>query len=235
MTSNKQVTANFAVVVQDKKMHVKSIIVTKQKYIKFVRGKAEVLIVDANGAPVEAATVIGQWSRGASDRDTLVTENDGWGETYSNWTVANRRFVQEFTFTIIDVKKDGWIYDSAANEMNYGSTDGQLGDLLVENSHSPEIKDLSDGKYAWNSPNPFNPKTTISFFLPEAAQVKVEIYNILGKKIATLLDGHAAAGVNSVDWSARDDNGFDVTSGTYFYRISIENEEPIIQKILLLK
>ena len=66
-----------------------------------------------------------------------------------------------------------------------------------------------------NHPNPFNPATTINFTLPQSSYVTVNIYNSLGKKTASLVNGNLSAGLHSVEWNAR---GF--ASGIYFYRIT---------------
>jgi len=237
MNSNKNVTAHFELVTGIKKMHIKEIVVTKQTFLKkFVRGKAKVLIVDANDNPVENATVTGEWSRGASDVDTFNTGFDGWGCTYSKWNISNRRLGEpEFTFTVTNVEKNGWVYDSEANVVTWGSTDGKESELATENLNLHELDLKSAKKIAWNNPNPFNPSTTISFMVPQTSHVKVEIYNILGKRIATLLDRQVEAGISSVIWNAKDEYGIDVTSGTYFYKISFDDGEPLIQKIMFLK
>jgi endo-1,4-beta-D-glucanase Y len=65
-----------------------------------------------------------------------------------------------------------------------------------------------------NYPNPFNPSSTISFAIPKQAQVRLEIFNVLGRLIATLLNEEKAPGRYSVIWEAGR-----VTSGVYFYRI----------------
>ena len=67
---------------------------------------------------------------------------------------------------------------------------------------------------AQNYPNPFNPVTTISFSLPHSSNVTLAIYNVLGEKITTLVDGEFSAGNHSVEWNAGE-----FSSGIYFYRI----------------
>lgn len=86
-----------------------------------------------------------------------------------------------------------------------------------------------------NYPNPFNPKTEISFFLPEAARVSVEIFNILGQRIATLLDGEANAGLTTLTWDSEDEVGVPVSSGIYFYRVLVEERAPVTKKMILIK
>jgi hypothetical protein len=68
-----------------------------------------------------------------------------------------------------------------------------------------------------NTPNPFNPSTSISFTLLEAAQVTLDIFNIAGQKVSTLIDGTLTAGSHSVTW---DGAGF--PAGVYFYTLSAD-------------
>ncbi len=69
-----------------------------------------------------------------------------------------------------------------------------------------------------NYPNPFNNETTIRYFLPSAGNVRIEIYDILGRKIETLSRGMCEAGSHSVIWNPKD-----AASGIYFYSIDVEN------------
>ncbi|MEA2096795.1 MAG: T9SS type A sorting domain-containing protein [Candidatus Cloacimonadota bacterium] len=85
-----------------------------------------------------------------------------------------------------------------------------------------------------NFPNPFNPETKIVFDLPESGQVKLEIYNIKGQKVKTLLDCYMSPGRSEMIWNGRDDNGKRVSSGVYFYRLQTPKKY-ITKKMLLLK
>jgi hypothetical protein len=80
-----------------------------------------------------------------------------------------------------------------------------------------------------NCPNPFNPATEISFSLPNAAHVKLEIFNIMGQKVTTLLNRHLEAGNHSVSW-----DGNNVASGVYFYRLQA-GDMVDTKKMVLLK
>ena len=71
-----------------------------------------------------------------------------------------------------------------------------------------------------NYPNPFNPYTTISYGLPESAYVKLEVYNITGEVIKTLVDTTKSSGLYAVVWNGRSEAEMPVSSGIYFYRLS---------------
>lgn len=74
-----------------------------------------------------------------------------------------------------------------------------------------------------NYPNPFNPETRISYFLPKACQVKLEIYNILGQRIRTLVDEDQSAGKKEIIWDGKNESGEQVASGVYFYNLQAGN------------
>lgn len=84
-----------------------------------------------------------------------------------------------------------------------------------------------------NYPNPFNPTTTIEYGLPEAADVSLKIYNILGQKIRNLLNTNLKAGVHKVLWDGKDDRGITVASGVYLYKISARNYQQVRKLILI--
>jgi hypothetical protein len=93
----------------------------------------------------------------------------------------------------------------------------------------PEIYNLAD-----NYPNPFNPETTLKYQLPEAADVKLEVYNVVGQVVRTLVADHQNAGRYVVQWDASNDNGQPLSSGIYFYHIQA-GEFQKTKKMLLLK
>ncbi len=97
------------------------------------------------------------------------------------------------------------------------------GDIL------PDSYELSQ-----NYPNPFNPTTSISFTLPTASEVRLEVYNVLGQRVKVLMDGRQNAGVHVVEWDATDDGGGRVASGIYFYRLQADRFADS-KKMVLLK
>lgn len=70
-----------------------------------------------------------------------------------------------------------------------------------------------------NYPNPFNPTTNINFSLPENVNVRLEVYDISGRLVKTLVSGQLNAGVHTITWSGQDNTGAQVASGKYLYRL----------------
>ena len=85
-----------------------------------------------------------------------------------------------------------------------------------------------------NYPNPFNPETTIRYHLPEQATVTLTVYNLEGQLIRKLESGQRNAGTYEVIWDSRDDNGRQVASGVYFYRLQA-GEFIAVKKLILMK
>ncbi len=83
-------------------------------------------------------------------------------------------------------------------------------------------------------PNPFNPSTTITYSLPEAAPVTVVIYDVLGQQVRQLISQNNAPGRYQVQWDARDSQGRSVASGVYIAKINA-GTSTLSQKMLLLK
>jgi hypothetical protein len=86
-----------------------------------------------------------------------------------------------------------------------------------------------------NEPNPFNPLTTIRYEVPAAgADVKIEVFDLSGHRVRTLVNGHSPAGFHSVDWDGRSDAGEALGSGVYFYRLragsAVKNEKMMMLK-----
>ncbi len=85
-----------------------------------------------------------------------------------------------------------------------------------------------------NYPNPFNPSTTISYDLPQISQVRIEIFNMLGQLVKTLIDKQQEAGSYQTIWDGQDENGHRVSSGIYFYKI-VASEQIKTKKMILIK
>jgi hypothetical protein len=97
----------------------------------------------------------------------------------------------------------------------------------------PENEDMPSAvALGQNYPNPFNPLTTIRFDLPRNGLVKIEVFNVSGRYVATIIDEKREAGRHEVTWNGKDARGMDVASGMYFYRLTAGGK--IINRKMLL-
>ena len=85
-----------------------------------------------------------------------------------------------------------------------------------------------------NWPNPFNPETSIRFELAQGSAVQLAVFDALGQKVRTLVDGARAAGSYQVLWDGRNARGAQVSSGVYFYRLKA-GDLTQMRRMLLLK
>ena len=85
-----------------------------------------------------------------------------------------------------------------------------------------------------NYPNPFNPSTTISFSIPSEGNVVLNIYDITGRLVTTLVDGNMGSGYHSVTWDGIDVNGAFVSAGLYIYSLQAEGVA-LTRKMVLMK
>jgi len=102
--------------------------------------------------------------------------------------------------------------------------------LTVFTGIEPVSSQLPDKFYLYqNYPNPFNPRTNIRFDIPKAGQVKLSIYDITGKVVATVADQYYNAGKYSMDFDASG-----LSSGIYFYKLEA-GENTAMRKMILVK
>ena len=88
-------------------------------------------------------------------------------------------------------------------------------------------------KLIGNYPNPFNPNTTIAFEIVKPTNVNIAVFNIRGQKVNTLVNEFMQAGSHNVTWNGIDENGLDVASGFYFYRLQTDDGVDVKRAILM--
>ncbi len=86
-----------------------------------------------------------------------------------------------------------------------------------------------------NYPNPFNPQTAIPLALPRQADVRLEVFNLLGKHIQTLYNGSLDTGRHVFIWDGRNTQGALAPSGVYFYQVTLDNHKRYTRKMILMK
>ncbi|UCC78235.1 MAG: T9SS type A sorting domain-containing protein [Candidatus Zixiibacteriota bacterium] len=85
-----------------------------------------------------------------------------------------------------------------------------------------------------NYPNPFNSSTVIEYLIAEKTTVRLTVFNLLGQRVKSLLDAEKSAGVYRIEWDGRDDDGRDVASGIYLYRLESPSGD-ITRKMVLIR
>jgi len=146
------------------------------------------------------------------------------------------------SFTDSDVPDNGvyWYYLTAVFAGDYGDAEsfgsnkdfGSLDEQTGAGDGKPSIP--KEFFVSQNYPNPFNPSTVISYGLPGDADVRIEIFNVLGQNVRTLVDERQAAGYKSIVWNGDDNSGSRVSSGVYFYSIEAGNYRQS-KKMMLIK
>lgn len=152
------------------------------------------------------------------------------GEQYSSW--------QEYG----DYDKDGKlnIYQNAYKSSDIGGKHYYEGKTLIfetngnatltgEGTNLPQKLHLMQ-----NYPNPFNPSTTIEFDIDQPQRVNLEIYDMTGRKVKTIMERRMPAGRHELQWDGTDDRGRRVASGQYFYKLQSDKERDV-KKMLLIK
>lgn len=129
----------------------------------------------------------------------------------------------EVLWLLFDVNEPGNSDAMASVEISNGTiNDLSLANFAKANVsfENPELANLPDQfKLSQNYPNPFNPETRISFQLPESGHVKLQIFNVLGKEIRTLVNEKREAGYHHLIWDGANGVGEQVPSGVYFMMI----------------
>ncbi len=127
-------------------------------------------------------------------------------------------------------------YDSTKNELVF--TTPMTGDFTFGNMTVTNVADknnvVKSYKLYQNYPNPFNPSTVIEYTIPEVSQVKIDVYNAIGQRVTTLVNGTKASGNYEIRWNASD-----LSSGVYFYTIKAAGINGknffSVKKMILLK
>jgi hypothetical protein len=174
--------------------------------------------------------------------DQSLKQAIAWDDTAATYADANGDGV--VSQADVDVLRTTWngTHDWAANTLapnvdynDYAGNFSELRDevegiansepgsqiLQVINSVAGEIVLPDQIMLLQNYPNPFNPMTRIDYALPEPAEVRLTVHNILGQTVKTLVDGYQSAGFKNAIWDGADEGGVQVSSGVYFYKLEV--------------
>ena len=105
--------------------------------------------------------------------------------------------------------------------------------LVTNINNDSEIVPLSY-RLSQNYPNPFNPSTTVQFELPQLSKVNLVIFDLLGRKVKTLVNKSVAPGKYEVQWDGRNEGGVPISSGIYILHFRAREFEQN-RRIILLK
>ncbi len=158
---------------------------------------------------------------------------DGQNNGFSEWkkigfVEGNGTTTNPASYTFSDDNLENGKYSYRLKQMDFNGS-YEYSDAVEAVINTPAEFSLKQ-----NYPNPFNPSTKISFSLPVDARVKLNIYNLLGQKVATLIDGNLPAGEKDITFDASALN-----SGVYFYRVEADagNQKKFssVKKMILTK
>ena len=193
-------------------------------------------VTDPSGNPVEGAMIVAE-----DEGEVVATEMSDVDGTYTLSNMPSGSYVIKATSVAYeDGYYEGQTEDSEAVVLSDGSNqyDVALNLEATVTSVGNNAGAPTDFALMQNYPNPFNPVTSIQFTLPAEAQVKLRIYNVLGKEVKLLETGLRQAGSFTVQWDGTDNNGAKLSSGLYIYKLEADsNGEKSVQvrRMLMLK
>lgn len=190
------------------------------------------------------------WDDGATDLDQVA------GDTlYSNtylYQSNETELGQEFKFGIGGGDNEGGYGNNHIENLTqdlsnttifsvWGSIDPTFYSAWNYDTNSPNLDvEMTEGlpnqfKLGDNYPNPFNPTTTVAFSLPIGVDVTLNVYNLLGERIATIYNRYAQPGNYTATWNGLDSHGNQVPSGTYLFELDAGSYFHQVKKMTLMK
>ncbi len=124
---------------------------------------------------------------------------------------------------------DAFVANSGGNKVYFNSTGEDSSTGIGRNQALPQEFKLNQ-----NYPNPFNPTTTIGYYLPAEGIVNVTVYDLLGRKVKTLVNTFLSAGEHSIEWNATNEDNNPIPSGVYFYLLASDDIR-LQKKMILLR
>jgi hypothetical protein len=184
--------------------------------------------IGATGHRTEKArpySVFSDYNQAIQGNDLTIDVDPPNNTNYSDWTPTKNAVRRDGAYALMGIP---YSTNAPADGIAYGPK--TLNFTVVNAPPQPSARLAEDGvALAANFPNPFNPATTIEFSLEAPAQVRLLVYDLLGREVQRLLDAPLEAGVHQVRFEAGD-----LPSGTYFYRIETP-QSSLVRRMTLLK
>ena len=144
----------------------------------------------------------------------------------TQWFTVTGLQASTLYYMAIKTRDEAYNWSSLSNVVSKSTTFGT--GIDDDGGIKAEAAELSQ-----NYPNPFNPGTMIECTLPSVSRLSLSVYNLLGQKVVTLIDGVVSAGPHQYRWNGTDRWGNPVASGVYFYRMTAVNFSQSRQMTLL--
>jgi hypothetical protein len=169
------------------------------------------------------------------DNFTVTGEPDGFTRSGDTWTADDLQ--DPPTTAVFDLTQttvgDPSTYFAIASSTCPTKDDGQL-EVNFDPVHELPPKAPTALQFAGNAPNPFGERTTIEFALPEQTDVTLAVYDMMGRRVATLVDGPTRAGTHQIPWNGRTRNGQALASGVYLLRLTAD-EQAFTRRMTLVR
>ena len=163
----------------------------------------------------------GGWASGVAIDDVKLDITPLWISSSSAGTIQYQG-VETFDFSVSTVGLDEGEYSATVviEDVYQSLLDTLAVNLTVDNTLGAD-EDIIPDKFILyqNFPNPFNPNTDIQFYLPNAEQVELVVYDLLGKVIKQVADEYLDGGMYTYQWKGDNNRGQSVSAGVYFYKI----------------
>lgn len=128
------------------------------------------------------------------------------------------------------IDQNNELYVCGANNIVYRFNKSNLVGIGNNSNVVPEGFKLEQ-----NFPNPFNPSTSINYYVPELSKVTLTVYDALGKEINTLVNTNQLPGNYSINWNGKDSRGYNLPSGAYLYRLTAGENFTETKRMIMLK
>lgn len=187
------------------------------------------VVRDPNSLPLSSVLII---ARNASGKAVGFDLTDGQG-MYQIAGFAGGRYTLQATKVRFRSQVGEVLYSPNAAGTQLANFTLEHATTSVETTDEQEALPV-EFELGANYPNPFNPSTTIYFGLPQAQEVRLAVYNLLGHEVKELLNGYVEAGRHNFEWNGTDNAGKPVASGIYFYALQA-GQTKLVRKMVLSK